>query len=98
MKMKSFFTPTPTLLIIFILLFGGSYFYTTEFHASKGGQSSYGFPLPFYLNEGCTGPDNGKCWDSQFLYAGFFVDAAIWYAIAWLLSITTEKIIKYIRP
>lgn len=90
--MKSFFTPTPTLLIIFILLFGASYFYTTVFWATEGGQASYGFPLPLYMNEGCTGPNNDKCWDSQFLYAGFFVDAAIWYTVAWLISLGIEKI------
>jgi hypothetical protein len=90
--MSSVFKPTLYTLLIFLFLFGSSYYFSSKLLVKSGGPSTFGFPLPFYVAQGCSSdPRDEMCWDSQFLYPGFFVNALIWYSVAWVIGLGIDK-------
>ena len=98
MGVKEFLKPTIWKIILLIVLFAVSFYFSTEILASAGGSSNLGYPFQFFQPSGCYGPPGAEypnCWDTELTsFWSLIANIIIWYLIACILMLIYNKIRK----
>jgi len=96
MKITKFLFPHALKLVLFIVLFTGTYYLSTNLNSIDGGASHNGFPFAFLQESGCYGPpgaDSYRCWETELVsYPALAADVVLWYLAACTLYLAYEKL------
>ena len=97
MNWKEFFKSKISTLVVLVILFILSIFYSIMFSPIyDGGASPKGVPFSFYYDPGCATQDgiNYNCWDFSISFLDVIYNIIFWYLVASLIVFSFNKLRK----